>query len=320
MDKCNSYFINIDSNFRRKPDEYTLSDPIYLGNKDIKFKLNSNLLTFYNNQNLIKQGDLIKIQNFSGKNIFLRTLDDNKIPVFSIPNHTNILKINYKHLLPKDNIKRYVEIIGIKPDIDNGTFLGNIPINLINKKHKIHLELPYSEYTYTNLPKSFFKADPEYFFIKLQKNSDVANVQGINDYTFKLILLFQCGIPINCLNSQNYTVEYANKKKFKIKLDTEPTDTELNTGLITVYKINELKKGFLNPNSYTIELNETYENIIAAQLINILIENPYTMKPDIKELCWQNIDDGDKLYMLEYDLKNITKIEKKISKIKICHQ
>lgn len=320
--RTKTIFINIDSRFRKKEPNVNTDELINLERDPLVFTAGLNKVFIKHANHNFQQGDLITLTNIFGKQIILRTFDDKKNPTFEIPQNCNFIKFFYKHNIPieynNSNIDIEIELQGIKGDNDP-SFLGNIPINLINGRHKIKLELDetdlISSCNINDFPETYFNFSPNYFFISLPKSIKSESYQLL-EYNFKLIFLSIAGVPLNLLNATFpidpdhqqgfHIIRSVQKNGYEIEIPINAIFNEVGGGTcVTVAKILNINPGFPNPNKYIIDLGVTFNNIISARIISSEIPNS---NKNIKEfppelannkIFWNNINDGEYLYSIE---------------------
>ncbi|CAH6421768.1 Hypothetical protein KVN_LOCUS454 [uncultured virus] len=338
--KYKTVFLNIDSSFRRKTTTFEIEDNFFLGKNPLNFKKNTNDLLIKHNNHGFHIGENISLTNVIGKQVILRTFDNNNNPIFIIQPGCNIMKIFYKHNLPKkysgNNLE--IEITGIKGDTgynSNSSYLGNIPVNLINTVHSIKLEINKEEFeqNFENnyFDQNFYKYDPNYFFIILSKTMQKKqNPYKLKEYNFKLNFMHIAGIPINLLNTgfpsnkdhlngyhiiKNIDNDYYT---IELSMDALYDDTSGGSSIVSG-KILSINYGYPESNQYAIDLEKTYNNISSVRMISSEFPNINNLIKDFpieqanNKLYWNNNEDGNILY--EITVPNGTYTEDKLAKI-----
>ncbi|XWV26491.1 hypothetical protein QJ857_gp0578 [Tupanvirus soda lake] len=242
-------------------------------------------------------------------------------------NENEFTKIGYVDMLPtsytenedipdsnqyyilKDNatINLMIQLSNIKGSDHTRTFIGNIPINYLNKKHNVYLLFIKNEQT--------FYSDPNSYMIILERKSSINYMDGVNYIkqrngktstiaTNNIYIKFHnlYGVPLNYLNSGtpiNENSKYPYVTVLSITENTFTIDTNYNAivdpdnsfynnedvtnldfdgtillnsnkgggGQVYVRKISETIPGYPNPNSYVYKLDKTYKNVIQAKII-----------------------------------------------------
>jgi len=149
----------------------------------------------------------------------------------------------------------------------------------------------------------------------------------------------QGGIPLNLINS-DYPVGFNNLTGFKyvadVKETTSVTDGQLEKNLhitveldrvglydksfggsdVYIGLIDHIYPGFYNPNSYVVDLERIYNNVVMVRMVSScfprsqkLIMDGLTGGRRNNRFYWQNIDDGDTMYTIEIDPGNYTYAE-----------
>jgi hypothetical protein len=338
-------YLNINSAFRNREPCVKLDEYISLDKDPICFKKDSNIVFIKHDDHEFEEGDMITLTCVTGKNVILRTLDDNSDPVFEILPGCNVMKVFYPHCLPESygDCILSVEIKGIRGD--NNLTLGNIPINIINGRHHIKVKL-----TPDDIHPDCVIADPNYldyspnhFFILLPKKMhNVMPPYTLSEYNFKLLFLYIAGIPLNKLNAKYpidknhkhgyHTIKDIKDDGYSIELyDKSLVNKKGGGNSIAVCKILDIECGYPCPNQYKIDLGRTFHNIVSARLISTEIPNvnkcikSYPSECANNKLYWNVLDKGSHMYHIElpsgsYNLLDIVKkIEHQCNKIpKMC--
>lgn len=267
-------------------------------------------------------------------------------PIFY--NHMNTSVINF-NLRYQENNKIYQDVVRIiipeKTVITTLSSIGNISLNLLNSNHRMYLtsadvEKSLNIYDYANNSISTDTPTSNKFYIKLDKpyikkqfsftNPLLSGALEItvfdeigSDITIKYF--HYGGISLNNLNA-NYVVQENNTNGFKyIKqiVNNSYIVVEINNigyyvnrfggDNITIGLIQNINSGYSNPNSYVIDLEKVYTNIVSVKIINSIF--PITQK-NIRDgitggnknniFYWQNLDDGNIVYSITLDSGNYT--------------
>lgn len=323
-------YINIDSRDRIKNNIVDADEEHVLSHNPLIFKINSKTLFVQHKDNTFQVGDKIQIKYVNSKYVHLRSVINNEC-IFSILPGSKIMKINYPHGLPNTYVGDYlyVEFFGIKD------CFGNIPINILNRKHVIHVNVKPDINTNNN---DFFCYSDNHFFIILPISLST-KINNIKTYNFKLNLHYIAGISVNLINNNNDTniyhvIKYKNSEGYEIQLPLQALFNIKDGGNnVTVNKVRSIIYGSDNPNRYNINLGNTYNNIVSVRMISSLfpkrgagIEIINNAENANNKLYWNNIDDGNYLYNIEiangnYTLPElITAIETAVSKVKYINK
>lgn len=335
------HYINIDSSLRRKEPVITY-DGNYktLTNNCLKLTKDSNLMFVKCNHNY-KVNDKIVLEGVSPK---VSTYIDTKLLSFTNNSKTisiTIYDTDIINIFPSTDDNVYLEISDFTNyDVyaNSIDYIGNIPISIINDIHKfsfvktsdsieITIELPFKYYTSSLYPISnitrTFKIS--YFFY-----SNIS-IYNINAFYPTSIYAKQSYHTIKDINDEGFYVDVGSKSQIDLEFGNN----------IRIRKILKYESGYLEPNSYVLELTETYKNIISVEMISSefpCIENTIYKNKSIKtsivqgynennkeitylqnnKLYWQNQDEGNYVYSIEidvgkYTIENLVKeIEEKV--------
>ena len=306
-----STFVDVNSKFRKKTPSLILDDPICLKLDPFKTKKNSNIIFVDHPDHPYEDGDLISIAGTVSKSLILRTYDTNGNAAFIIPKYSNIMKIFFKHGLSEDFVNKsvQVDIEGIKGD--KSSFLGNIPINLINGTHYMYTSLPKQEFAEHD---DFFDYDPCHFFIILSKT--LTESYKLDSYNFKITIRSIGGIPLNYINA-NYPINHDHKQGYHIITNSTKQGYCFELPIcavqkargggnnVIVSKVVEVESGYPNPNNYVIQLQNTFSNVLFSRIVSSEFPNSEKVIKDYppervnNKLYWNNIDDGDHLYSVD---------------------
>lgn len=326
LPRYKSNYIHIDTRTLQKKTKSINENYIQLDTNPIEYKLFSNKIkVYYENHNLsvtdkvsiIGVPYVIKIyKTYTGASpIFFIDSSTNNYLTFDIPHNLPEFDVNLNKFNP---IGLEVEIQGIQGT--NG-FIGNIPLNTINKTHQIIID------DTDNNPLVTYNSGR--FYIKLIDNYDdgvsTSFVPDSTDvYNFTVIFKYYAGIPINLINSE-YPLSPDNLQGYHIITETTPNSFtfELNktanffvttSNVITygmsdvcVAKVLEVIAGYPNLNNYSIIIGKVLLNVVIARLISTEFPNTEKNVKDCpinstnNKLYWQNLEDGDYLYSITID-------------------
>ncbi len=342
-------YLNISSAFRKKNPSLNLGESYTLYDNPLCFKKGSNLIYIKHKHHPFEDGELISITCASSKHVILRTYDTKGEPTFVIPKGCNVMKVYYPHQLPPDysGNEIAVEFHGIKGDHNTNklsSFLGNIPVNLINDSHIIYVTLTQEDLDpncdLESLPGDFLDYSNDHFFIILPKTMHNPPPEEepyiLREYNFKLKFLSIAGIPLNTINARYpidpyhihgyHIIKYTEKNGYTIEVPFAAIqDIKGGGNNVIVTKIKSIDTGYPNPNKYRIDLGRTFHDVISVRIVSTEFPNSgraikdYPKERINNKLYWNNIDDGDYLYYIEipsgnYDPNQLAnEIEKQFS-------
>ena len=262
------------------------------------------------------------------KSFFLNNTDDN---------------LKYKEYdLSFDDMS--VTISGFQTD-DGSTEIGGIPLNLINNTHRMYLspreltrgtspvQLGVRIKGITDTIDHSDNSTIKSFYIKLPKEYSGTELKK-SRYNVNIVFNHYGGIPINELNAfypitQNningyHVITKIYNTKIEYTLKRKGYYSPLFGNKCNISKLINVTNINTNSNNYSITLDNIYNNIISAKIINPsfpnLLKNIHDNKsyePANNRLYWRN-DDEDEIYYIEISEGNytyntlITEIENKI--------
>lgn len=367
-------YINVDSSQRTKDCIDIYDDVLYsLPPFALKFTNGSSLVTINLPDHPFKINDRIILNNVVSKNIilqnvimvkknsfFVRVFHQNHglsfFGLYNPNNYEDFIKIDYVDQLPvaysesdniPDGMHQYyifknnsrmdfdVQFSNIKGCNQGRNFIGNIPINYLNRRQTVYLLFVKNN--------GSFIYDPNSYLIRLEKKSSINYMDGVNELfsggtcTNTIYIKYHnlFGIPLCYLNmvSKNkysyLTIVETSKNTFTI--DTKyPAIVDPNTNFyhysdlqnhdmdqnqfigpnngggdkIIARKISSTIQGYPDPNNYAYQLNRIYKNIIQIRLVGSIFPNSQKIindNPDDvinNKLYWRNLIDGDHIYQL----------------------
>lgn len=338
-------YLNIDSQNRNIYTAINIKSYINVDNYSIEFINQSNYFNIYieNAHKYFKNNDYIILRGFKNYINYYQKLNfffKNNSPVVIID-----LKPNFDELISYYDV--FLKISEVNYEGKNSW--KNIPLNLINQQHKIYLTKINNELRMCfDLPINFYS----------DNDSDKTLVSNC------LIEFYSLGnYPINLLNSDtpissNYLNPYliineVNNDYIKLNLKNDISlnknivlngnwiNNTFRTGInIQIGIIEGFIEGFPNPNNFTINLDNSYNNVCSIKMISSEIPNivqninsnqkssESESKNNLKyvqvinnKFYWDNVIDLD-IYSIELDsgyylyeeLKKI--IEYKVSQVK----
>ena len=302
--------VNIDSTFRKKIPMHILNNKI--------FSLPKNPLTFFNNSRVVSINcpnhnltieDKIILKNVVGENFF----DNIKLTFYKESNYVKIeLDTVIHNIFSSDKLSNdlFVTIRGVSGITSTNNFLNNVPINLLNKTHKIFLTKsntevpdPNRKYFYIQIPISAELSNPTFIVSSKGVSFVFQNIGNIH------INEINADYPISFNNSQGELniFEIVDENNIKINLKKECTRDISNTGgdNITLIKILSTASAYPYSNNYKINLGVNLSNVEYIKLISTEIPNSDKIIRDFPEsrrnnkVFWEIAEDGDILYELE---------------------
>lgn len=334
-------YFNIDSSYRKKEISavYEENSYITLNNRDpFRVFADKKILRIYHDKHNYLNNDKISIKNLSAPTRIIRTIVNSSYKII-FTTGSEYLKIETPHNLYFDNatdafnyettINKNLQVSfdGFKGD-PGINFINNIPINELNKTHKIYLVNPENLSEYSD----------NAFYIKLPFEFQDSYTSSTG-YNIKITFMYIAGIPINEINAEFpinkkhvqgfHYIKNVQKKYYEISLKTLPniqtSDEYFDFGgaNIQIGKIKEILNGFPNPNNYVINLDKNYNNVVKIRIISSefpnvkkIIKNTGTCLKN--KFYWQNQRDGDYVYSVSiengsYEIEDLVEeLEEKI--------
>jgi len=321
--RYNVEYINIDSRHRNKSPSNVILNTINLEKTSMSIVSNNLIINvsdstnFYIGQKVSIAGLLpfTQIYRYNQGGVMKFTQGSQFIK-FSVNCNINYPQTSYSKI---DTSKLFVSISGITGN-DLTTYIGNIPINLINKTQQIYLLSDYDTSGTINT-----------FYIKLPIVSN--GIQATSSFNIKFDFYHYNGIPIfeinadypiNNYHTNGYQIINAingNALYFQIYPPIETSYYQNisynNFGNINMYlkTIQSINKGYPNSNSYTLQLPKTYTGIVQVKIISSIFPNvlkQFKEAPSINQnnlLYFQDIDNGDEIQVIELEEGNYTSQE-----------
>jgi hypothetical protein len=334
-------YINIDSSSRNVVPRLTTTSSIQLDNDPFYFDYNTTTYLMWINapSHNMTPGDRITITGTSTNDVVLRTeyalTDSTTFKSVEFVVGSEYLKINCSPNMFADPILSaseenaydmsdvYVAISGFE-GYPLPTYIGNVPVNALNRSHQIYLQTTPTEIN--NLT---------YFYIQLP--TKYVGVTSIGSYNITLSFKHVGGIPLNNINAEypidiNHAFGYqrihsVKTDSFSILLQKRGIYTK-NFGGSNVYVslISNVDTGYPNSNEYSVNLDSDIYNVISIRPVSSAFPNTArvfrkTSTFQNTKLYWQNNDDGDYIYSIEispgnYDPTSLkTEIEDKIQSL-----
>lgn len=342
-------YVMIDSRNRNKTTTAITSDLEHMDRNSLRFSESlsddglsiSTSLVFYQTEHNFKVNDRIQLYGIPNNIIKLRTLNDNGNTPFIFTTGSDYLKIMYEGIAnisevlyngdetgypwkSSDSADLYITITGFR-GTNNTQYIGNIPINTLNKTNRVYLTTPTEPF------------NPNVIYIKLVEpfNTDDPNEPVYiftTSYNVQITYLYTEGVPNNLLNAyypttpENlygyHTINRIEKDYFYVPINHRAGSLRRFGGnALQLAKVNEILEGYPNPNNYIINLGKTYNNVAYVSIISSEFPNSQPIiNSSNNELVWENLDDGGYKYRVyipqgNYSIESLTReIEKLIYK------
>jgi hypothetical protein len=315
--KKRSTKINIDSRLRNIKPTNILDSNLNNLSDNLFFTKNSNILTIYHPNHNYNIEDKIILEYATSTNVKI------KKGLFFEKNSNYLKILHTNHNMVNGNTYDIV-ISNVVGNINSGTFILNIPINMINRKQRVY-------FTRSNTD----NFNPDYYYIQL----DIpANAEYTYEYSLNIQYLHIRNIPLNEINanypispdriSGYHTIENVlNNNFYQIKLTSFADSSTSNTinfnttslqditgdgGNILIVKIINTFEGYPDNNNYIIDLQKNFYHVSRINLLNTIF--PITEKiinatPLYKQnnlFYWQNLSDGNTIYSIAIPTGNYT--------------
>ncbi|AYV80939.1 MAG: putative minor capsid protein, partial [Harvfovirus sp.] len=312
----NVTYINIDSSQRQKTVTFDIAKSIRLCHDPLHFRLSTNKyeMKIIHPEHNFCPGDKITLSGVQNRLVKLRTRLDNQCP-FQFINGSCYLKILFPgiadiqpNLLNVIGPPLFVKICGFQGCTIASPYIGNIPINTLNKRHQVYFSIP-------TIPFS-----PDVIYIRLIRNfSDVNSIYVFpQQYNVTLVFDYMVGIPLNLINAK-YPLDLNHQNGYHLISRVEPDGycvlSQCQPGSLRpfggdnvfVSKIITQSNCYPNPNYYSIMLDKVYTNVISASLVSSEFPNT-EQNVNLKNnaFYWENLDDGNHIYKVELPSGNYT--------------
>ena len=297
--------INIDSRLRNIQPINILESKLNNLTNCLFFTQNSNIITIYQPNHTYSNEDKVIIEYATGTNVKIKkgiVFEKNSIYAkINHPNHGMFNNYNYNIIVSN--------VVG---NTNSGTYLLNIPINMINKKHQVY-------FTRSNTD----NFNPNYYYIQLDIPADA---EYTYEYSCNIEYLHIRGIPLNEINanypitsdrlSGYHTVETViNNNFYQIQVNTfaDSSTSVYNSSFynstpigdgnnILIVKTTNTIEGYPDNNNYIINLQKNFYHVIQVRLLNtifpitekIINATPVTKQNNL--FYWQNLADGNTIY------------------------
>ena len=335
-------YVHIDSRMREKNTSMILGDSYATSSNPIIFRNNSRKIYVNFPKNIFSVGDKIIFQNITRPKSILNniiTFKKNSKYIRILHNSHNMTYapiIDTKNDLLFENIE-YVDDLPINfnktsdiPDVFNKyyklrnqpidffvnlsniigytqNYLGNIPLNYINSRHRIYLIYIKNQDGYVS--------DPNSYLIKLENISSINYKDGhkINNTSF-IEYEHIYGINVSEFNSKLGTYFHIDE------VDDDGFYTTINTNAliparyaryggdqIYIQKVMDVIRGYPSPSEYAITLPRTFTDVNKIRVINSIFPNSQrVINQTNNKLYWRNISNINHIYQLEINPGNYT--------------
>lgn len=297
--------VNIDSGDRNKSPQNKLENtPSILGSNPLSFTSDSQVLRITHPQHGRILEDRIILQNAVSRFVTLKN-------PFSLEAGSDFLRIEHPNHGIVSGEDRYndlkITISGARGNTRTYTYINNIPVNVINKTHKLFLRRTETD-----------SIDPNGYYIQLPLAADVNFNDTDNDITNRVEVKFLniAGVPLNEINANfplninqitgfHTITNIVDEDTYEVELSSNASITTTGGGNnVLICLVVDFVEGFPDPNNYKIRLERTFYNVKKIKLISTEFPNTEKVIKDQPEnrannkLVWQNLDDGDQIYSL----------------------
>lgn len=306
-----THFLGIDSSTRQIKPIINVSDFVTLDNNPISTtELSSRIKLIYPNHNFLT-GDKIIIDGIAPIKTQLSVSQSNKPLEFIVGQTYMIINLVNGHGIPENqssnpNISNlYISIDGFT----NATSLyyGNIPLTYINKTHNFFLVDPTRSLSF-NENKMYIELPYAY--------SETPGTPTILSSYVTISMYYVDGIPTNMINAK-YPTDIYHSNNYQIVNQTDDTGFYINIrtnalssgnvggGNVQIAKVTDFSGGYTEPNSYTINLENIYKNVVSVRMISSEFPNSeyviknYPTENQNNKIYWQNYEDGSHTYSVE---------------------
>lgn len=298
-------YVNIDSKNRVKFNMNEYNDEIVtLSNNSILFENGNDELTIYIPNHSFVIGDSIAIRNFSGyyvkeKKIACLNCKSNYI-LYKTKHYLSYegLVSNKDHTIysPIPNISHIIDTTNARNNQSNKTYykLKNPPrkyfleisgfTNNISNVLNSYLNGSHTAVLVYSLKDGIYKEETDFFLVELPVFSDISYVY--NDI-IKIEFLSVYGIPINLINSgtptndkqllESHIITYVDIDviRFSINISAIINETTKIPASFNydIYKIENVRKGYPDPNKYVVTLEKIFNNVIQIKLLSTSFPN-----------------------------------------------
>lgn len=289
-----THYINIDSRNRQINDIIEYGDSYVVRSNSIS--IDPPYMNIYGPS--LRIGQQLKIFGFTPIKKIIRSsvLGVSTIVIYE---DTNIVKIKYPHNFHDTTNTNdcTVTILNFKCDCKKVS-------DLINKEHILFSSIPGYDY------------NVEHFYIKLDNTINKYDVPLINEHNFTLLFNYVSDIPLKTFND---VIKVCAVDKCLSKINIGATIQVKNIHCdLNVKTINKIIHGFSDAGRYKINLQNTYKNIVSANLQNYNfpdLKDKITITHNNTNISWSALGNKVCVYIKEgiYDIIDyIYKVNKKV--------
>lgn len=266
-EKYNYIYFNVDSRYRKKEQEFVLSNYYYLEPNPLIINSESDEVIIKINDNLVK--DFKDIENITIENIQPIQISDNFDNIFNLsPEDKSLIFKNLSDHL-RFNINDNIYLCTIEfLNIDIKKFEEERGLNVLNYQviHKV------SDDYFININKDYLTTLKKY---------------NLEDIKIKILFYYVYNIPFNDI-SANLIIDSLNNKKYRtifkkddyyyFKVSTasnlqvsdikEKSTFAFGGGNVRIRQIKNINDNYQNNNYYEYEFKETIKNIESVKIIN----------------------------------------------------
>lgn len=342
--KYDTYYINIDSSTRQTQPSVTTDNPINLTTDPLQMiefssdgiNVTTQLQIYQPNHNFNVSDNIILsgVQQFS---IILRTYDDSGNSPFTFttgsqylqivfPNATQIMQNVYNGTYngfpwtSTDSQDLFINISGFNGSSSTNPYIGNIPINTLNTIQQVYFTTPTQAF------------DVNTIYVLLDNIFDTGNISQStyifpSSYNITITYMYTAGVPNNLLNA-NYPINASELQGYLTIAAVQPDYYYINInhrmgsitpfGGIDIYValVTSINQGYPNPNSYILQLDQSFLQVVYSTLVcsefpntqKVVRNSPASRKNNV--FYWENQDDGSNIYSVtiqpgNYDVDSI---------------
>jgi hypothetical protein len=180
------------------------------------------------------------------------------------------IKINHTNHLFDDTYldeDLYVTLSGVIGNNVDNTLINNIPINMINDTHKIHL-----------LKNNNNQVDPNFYFILVDIESNGSLSQSTSEYyklsnSVNIKIENISNIPLSTFDETFDVIEIYDKNTFTIRLDTKIIKEIILNNMIAD-KVTKNREFFSSPTRYDFRLERKFRNVASVKMLSSEIRFP----------------------------------------------
>ncbi|MBA42816.1 MAG: hypothetical protein CMF62_02265 [Magnetococcales bacterium] len=268
-------------------------------NPAIEFTVNSNYVKVYAKLKLPDPSTVSQSPNYINKEMSVRIRGFEGDTIIRMGN-ININEINSNNLLV------YTDLSVNAENMDEENIFDFNPANQDNVRN-VFGQPPY---------------DPNVFYIRLNERYFGNNTLPPSEFKLLVQLNEISGIPINIINSDIpitpdnlvgfQIINKISENGYFFEVNDEALFDVINKGgnCVTVKKVNDVVSSFPNPNSYTIQLPQTFSNIIGSRIKGCNFPQPYNITENNNKLYFSTLANPDTVRTITlqtgyYDFKNI---------------